>query len=180
IPGIDIGQAVHALVEAGHANKGGGHAMAAGLTLVDAAWNDAQSALVEALDKASESAAATRSLDVDAVLTASAASLDLTHAIESAAPYGTGFPEPVFAFASHRVTYAGLVGTNHIKVTLSDGQGAVGGLSAIAFRAVETPLGEALMAARGGGPLHVAGTLSINSWQGRETVQLRILDVANP
>lgn len=178
IPGIDIGQAVHALVEAGLADKGGGHAMAAGLTLADSAWSDAQSALVEGLDKASESAAATRSLDVDAVLTASAASLDLAHAIESAAPYGTGFPEPVFAFASHRVTYAGAVGTNHIKVTLSDGQGP--GLSAIAFRAAETPLGDALMAARGGGPLHVAGTLSINSWQGRETVQLRILDVANP
>lgn len=180
IPGIDIGQAVHGLVEAGHAKKGGGHAMAAGLTLADSAWSDAQSALVEGLDTASECAAATRSLDVDAVLTASAASLDLAHAIENAAPYGTGFSEPVFAFASHRVTYAGLVGTNHIKVTLSDGQGTVGGLSAIAFRAAETPLGDALMAARGGGPLHVAGTLSINSWQGRESVQLRIMDVANP
>jgi single-stranded-DNA-specific exonuclease len=182
VPGIDIGQAVHALVEAGLADKGGGHAMAAGLTLADSAWNDAQSALIKALDKASGSAAATRSLDVDAVLTASAASLDLAHAIESAAPYGTGFPEPVFAFASHRVTYAGAVGTNHIKVTLSDGQGAGQGpgLSAIAFRAAETPLGDTLMTARSGGPLHVAGTLSINSWQGRETVQLRILDVANP
>lgn len=178
VPGIDIGQAVHGLVEAGHAAKGGGHAMAAGLTLVDSAWSDAQNALVGALNKASDHAAATRTLDVDAVLTASAASLDLTRAIESAAPYGTGFPEPVFAFASHRVTYAGVVGTNHIKVTLSDGQGP--GLAAIAFRAAETPLGDALMAARGGGPLHVAGTLSINSWQGRETVQLRILDVANP
>ncbi len=178
VPGIDIGQAVHGLVEAGHAAKGGGHAMAAGLTLVDSAWSDAQNALVDALNKASDHAAATRTLDVDAVLTASAASLDLTGAIESAAPYGTGFPEPVFAFASHRVTYAGVVGTNHIKVTLSDGQGP--GLAAIAFRAAETPLGDALMAARGGRPLHVAGTLSINSWQGRETVQLRILDVANP
>jgi len=178
VPGIDIGQAVHGLVEAGHAAKGGGHAMAAGLTLVDSAWSDAQNALVDALNKASDHAAATRTLDVDAVLTASAASLDLTGAIESAAPYGTGFPEPVFAFASHRVTYAGVVGTNHIKVTLSDGQGP--GLAAIAFRAAETPLGDALMAARGGGPLHVAGTLSINSWQGRETVQLRIRDVANP
>lgn len=178
VPGIDIGQAVHGLVEAGHAAKGGGHAMAAGLTLVDSAWSDAQDALVDALNKASDRAAATRTLDVDAVLTASAASLDLTRAIESAAPYGTGFPEPVFAFASHRVTYAGIVGTNHIKVTLSDGQGP--GLAAIAFRAAETPLGDALMAARGGGALHVAGTLSINSWQGRETVQLRILDVANP
>lgn len=178
ITGVDIGKAVHSLVEGGLAEKGGGHAMAAGLSLEDAQWDKARAHLQMALSADIETRTATRTLAIDAVLTASGASLPLVQAIEQAAPYGTGFPEPVFAFASHRVTYAGRVGTNHIKATLSDGQGPT--LSCIAFRAAETPLGDALLEARKGGPLHVAGTLSINSWQGRDSAQLRILDVARP
>jgi single-stranded-DNA-specific exonuclease len=178
IAGVDIGKAVHALVEAGLAVKGGGHAMAAGLSLHDDQWEAAHKELDQTLAADIESCTAVRTLSIDAVLTASGASMDLVQAIEQTAPFGTGFPEPVFAFASHRITYAGLVGTNHIKATLSDGQGP--GLSCIAFRAAHTPLGEALIAARGGGPLHVAGTLSINSWQGRDSVQLRVMDVARP
>ncbi len=178
ITGVDIGKAVHALVEAGLVLKGGGHAMAAGLSLHDDQWEAAHKEIEQALAADIESRTAVRTLGIDAVLTASGASMDLVQAIEQTAPFGTGFPEPVFAFASHRITYAGLVGTNHIKATLSDGQGP--GLSCIAFRAAHTPLGEALIAARGGGPLHVAGTLSINSWQGRDSVQLRVMDVARP
>jgi single-stranded-DNA-specific exonuclease len=178
VPGLDIGEAVHRLVASGHAIKGGGHAMAAGLTVDQEAWASMRDALLADLAAASDTAAASQSLDIDSVLTASGASLDLARAIEQAAPYGMGFSEPVFAFASHRITFAGPVGTNHIKATLSDGQGP--SLSAIAFRAAGSPLGEALMTARNGTPLHVAGTISINSWQGRENVQLRILDAAKP
>jgi single-stranded-DNA-specific exonuclease len=178
VPGIDIGRAVHGLVAAGHAAKGGGHAMAAGLTLAEAAWDKAGEELLASLEADLNSKLAWRSLEIDAVLTASAASLDLARALDAAAPYGTGFAEPVFVLASHRVTYAGEVGTGHLKVRLSDGQGTT--LDAIAFRAVATPLGEALLKAREGGPIHVAGTLSINAWQGRESVQLRIVDAASP
>jgi single-stranded-DNA-specific exonuclease len=178
VPGLDIGEAVHHLVAAGHAAKGGGHAMAAGLTVEEDAWAGMCDALLADLTDASHTGTASQSLEIDSVLTASGASLDLAHAIEKVAPYGTGFPEPVFAFASHRITFAGPVGTNHIKATLSDGQGP--SLPAIAFRAAGSPLGEALMGARDGAPLHVAGTLSINSWQGRDSVQLRILDAAKP
>lgn len=178
IPGVDIGQAVHGLVEAGYARKGGGHAMAAGLSLDDAKWEGASHALLAALTAPVDQETATRELNIDAVLTASAASMDLVEALESAAPYGTGFPEPIFAFASHRVTYAGLVGTNHVKATFSDGQGNA--LQGIAFRAHGTELGNALMEARDGGPIHIAGTLSRNSWQGRDSVQLRIMDAAKP
>lgn len=178
VPGLDIGEAVHRLVAAGHATKGGGHAMAAGLTVDEEAWVSMRDALLADLTEASVSSTSSQSLKIDSVLTASGASLDLAHAIEKVAPYGTGFPEPVFAFASHRITFAGPVGTNHIKATLSDGQGPR--LPAIAFRAAGSPLGEALMAARNGAPMHVAGTISINSWQGRDSVQLRILDAAKP
>lgn len=178
IPGVDIGQAVHALVEAGLALKGGGHPMAAGLSVDEAKWEQAIKALLAALSAPVAEETATRELCIDAVLTASAASMNLVDALESAAPYGTGFPEPVFAFASHRISYAGLVGTNHVKASLSDGQGNT--LQAIAFRAHGTQLGDMLMEGRDGGPLHVAGTLSRNSWQGRDTVQLRITDAAKP
>lgn len=178
IPGVDIGQAVHGLVEAGLALKGGGHAMAAGLSLDESKWDEATLALRASLSAPVEEETATHVLDIDAVLTASAASMDLVEALESAAPYGAGFPEPIFAFASHRVTFAGVVGTNHVKATLSDGQGNV--LQGIAFRAHGRELGDALMDARDGGPIHVAGTLSRNSWQGRDSVQLRIMDAAKP
>lgn len=178
IPGVDIGQAVHGLVEAGLALKGGGHAMAAGLSLDESKWDEATLALRASLSAPVEEETATHVLDIDAVLTASAASMDLVEALESAAPYGAGFPEPIFAFASHRVTFAGVVGTNHVKATFSDGQGNV--LQGIAFRAHGRELGDALMDARDGGPIHVAGTLSRNSWQGRDSVQLRIMDAAKP
>lgn len=177
IPGVDLGSAVRALVEDGVALKGGGHAMAAGLTLDDAGWQKAEADLRSALSDALAERLSVRDLEIDAVLTAGAASLDLIAALEAAAPYGTGFPEPVFAFASHRVTYADRVGTNHVKVTLSDGNAT---LSAIAFRAADTPLGDLLVSARGQAPLHVAGSLSRNSWQGRDSAQLRLIDAARP
>lgn len=176
IAGVDIGAAVHALVAQGHALKGGGHAMAAGLTVDENNWQDAKNALTQAMQSAVEERAKVRALEIDAVLTASAASMDLVTALESAAPYGTGFPEPIFAFASHKVSYVGQVGTNHIKASFLDGQG--GKLQAIAFRAADTPLGDALVAAQKGGTVHIAGTLSRNSWQGRDSVQLRLVDVS--
>lgn len=178
IPGVDIGQAVHRLVESEHALKGGGHAMAAGLSLDGSKWEEAHQALLASLSAPVDQETASLDLEIDAVLTASAASMGLVDALESAAPYGAGFPEPIFAFASHRVTYAGLVGTNHVKATFSDGQG--NSLQGIAFRAHGTELGNTLMEARDGGPIHVAGTLSRNSWQGRDSVQLRIMDATKP
>jgi single-stranded-DNA-specific exonuclease len=178
IPGVDIGQAVHGLVEEGLALKGGGHPMAAGLSIDGSRWELASKALLAALTAPVDEETATLELSIDAVLTASAASMGLVDALESAAPYGTGFPEPIFAFASHRVTYAGLVGTNHVRATFSDGQGNT--LQGIAFRAHGTALGDTLMQGRDGGPIHVAGTLSRNSWQGRDSVQLRITDAAKP
>ncbi|MGD1888396.1 MAG: single-stranded-DNA-specific exonuclease RecJ [Cohaesibacteraceae bacterium] len=177
IPGVDLGSAVRALVAQGIAIKGGGHDMAAGLTVGEASWSQAQDALPSTLADDLAHRLAVRDLPIDTVLTASAASLDLVAALEQAAPYGTSFPEPIFAFASHRVTYADHVGTNHVKVTLSDGNT---NLSAIAFRAADTPLGELLLEVLGLSPLHVVGSLSRNSWQGRDSAQLRLTDAAKP
>ena len=110
-------------------------------------------------------------------MTAGAASAELLHMLETAGPFGAGHPEPVFAFPSHRVTFADTVGKGHVRLTLADGGGST--LKAIAFKAADTPLGQAILGARGSA-LHVAGALSLDTWQGQERVQLRVIDVADP
>ena len=177
VPGIDIGAAVHRLVADGLALKGGGHAMAAGLTIAEDALSSAKSALNARLGGAVETALATRDLKLDAVLQAGAVNLDTLAAIEAAEPYGAGFAEPVVALPSHRVVNAKTVGKGHIRATLLDGSS--GRLEAIAFRAVETPLGDALLDPASP-PLHVAGCLTRDTWNGRNRPQLRLLDASRP
>jgi single-stranded-DNA-specific exonuclease len=177
VPGVDLGAAVRKAVEEKLLEKGGGHAMAAGLTIRRERLADLAAFLDERLKADVEAARAATELKIDGALTASAASVELIHALEQAGPFGAGHPEPVFAFPSHRISYADVVGKGHVRLTLGDGGG--GSLKAIAFKAADTPLGQAILEARGA-PLHVAGSLSIDSWQGRERVQLRVIDVADP
>lgn len=177
IPGVDLGAAVRKAVEEKLLEKGGGHAMAAGLTVRRERLADLAAFLDERLKADVETARATTELKIDGALTAGAATVELIHALEQAGPFGAGHPEPVFAFPSHRISYADVVGKGHVRLTLGDGGG--GSLKAIAFKAADTPLGQAILEARGA-PLHVAGSLSIDSWQGRERVQLRVIDVADP
>jgi single-stranded-DNA-specific exonuclease len=175
IVGVDLGRAVRKAVAEGLLIKGGGHVMAAGLTIKRDRL-DALSAFLEAELSASVVAARSeRTLDIDAVSTASAATPDLVQLLAKAGPFGSGRPEPIIAFAQHRVTYASVVGENHVRLTLEDQQR--GQLKAIAFRAAEEPLGRALLAARGR-TLTLAGSLSLDRWQGTESVQLRVIDVA--
>ena len=94
-----------------------------------------------------------------------------------AGPFGAGNPEPVIALPSHTVAYAEQVGQAHVRVRLRSGDGTM--LNAIAFRAADQPLGQALMASRGQ-PVHAAGTLSVDRWNGTERVQFRLIDVAMP
>lgn len=177
ISGVDLGAAIAAAVEAGHLAKGGGHAMAAGLTIAPDRIDGLRTFLCDRLGPAVEAARANAGLSVDAPLSAAAASPELVEMIEKAGPFGAGCPEPVFAFAGHRVVDALVVGGSHVKVTLASGDGAR--LEAIAFRAAEAPLGRALLAARGS-VRHVAGTLGIDVWGGGRKVVLRLLDVAEP
>jgi single-stranded-DNA-specific exonuclease len=95
--------------------------------------------------------------------------------IARAGPYGAGNPEPVFALPSHAIAYAEEVGQAHVRVRLKSGDGSA--ISAIAFRAIGQPLGQALLANRGRA-VHAAGTLVLDRWQGEERVQLRLLDLA--
>ena len=114
-------------------------------------------------------------LTCDGALSAGGANLRLIELLERAGPFGSGNPAPVFALPAHRVTYADIAGADHVRCTLQASDGAH--LSAIAFRAMQTELGELLLTERGR-PLHVAGRLSINDWNGKRNPQMIIADAA--
>ena len=177
IPGVDLGRVVRAAVEAGLLVKGGGHAMAAGITVERERLGDFRAFLEEKLTSAVEAARAGEALMVDAALTAAGARPELVEEMERAGPFGSGNPDPVFVFPAHRIVDASEVGTGHLRVRAKAGDGAF--INAIAFRQAHEPLGRAIMAARGE-PLHLAGTLAIDRWGGGERVQLRLLDAAKP
>src|SRR5690606_4497013 len=176
MPGVDLGTAVIAAVEAGLLVKGGGHAMAAGVTVAPGGIGALRAHLTEALGAAVSGARAATALQIDAAITARGATTDFVHEVERAGPFGAGNPQPVFAFPAHRAKFAEVVGAGgHVKFTLTSEDGAR--IKAIAFRAASTPLGGVILAGNDR-PLHIAGTLAIDHWQGRETVQLRLVDAA--
>ncbi|MCK0208846.1 single-stranded-DNA-specific exonuclease RecJ [Starkeya koreensis] len=177
IPGVDVGRAVRGAVERGLLVKGGGHAMAAGLTIARERLGELRAYLEEALTSAVEDARAVDETVIDGALSAAGATPDLVELIERAGPFGAGNPQPIFAFPAHRVVYAEAGSADQVRVRLRGSDGAV--ISAVAFRAANAPLGQALMAARGQ-QVHVAGTLDLDSWQGRTQTSLRICDVASP
>ena len=178
VPGADLGRVVRAAVETGLATKGGGHAMAAGVTLPAAELDRFTAFVGERLADAVGDAQRLDALAVDASLSAGGARAEIVAAVERAGPFGAGQPEPVFAFANHRLVDAREVGgAGHVRVTLRGGDGAT--LGGIAFRAAGQPLGQALRSAVGA-DLHVAGTLCIDRWGGGERVEIRVADAALP
>jgi single-stranded-DNA-specific exonuclease len=177
IVGVDLGRAVRAAVEAGVAIKGGGHAMAAGVTLATERLGDWRAFLEERLGQAVTKARSEAGLKVDAALTANAATPELVHRLEAAGPYGAGAPEPLFALPRHRLAEVTPVGADgrHLRLRAVAGDGRA--VEGIAFRASGKKLGEALTRLKGA-PVHLAGTLSVNRFGGRERAQIRVVDVA--
>jgi single-stranded-DNA-specific exonuclease len=154
---------------------GGGHAMAAGFSLMEDQLAPFRQFLETQFSDGHAAYAQAASLMVDAVSSPSAAGRELVSEIALAGPYGAGNPEPVLAFPDLRVAFADTVGEAHVKARLVGGDGAR--LDAIAFRAVGTPLGEGLLKSRGRF-LHAAGRLKANEWNGEIRVQLEIEDAA--
>jgi single-stranded-DNA-specific exonuclease len=175
IPGVDLGRVVRHAVAQGLLVKGGGHAMAAGITLKRGALGEFRAYLEETLAPMVEAARREDALLIDGAVSATAANIDLHATIDRAGPFGSGNPEPVIALPGHAVAYAEPVGQAHVRVRFRAGDGAV--INAIAFRAVGQKLGDALLGNRGQS-LHVAGCLAVDRWQGQERVQMRIIDVA--
>ncbi|BAT60383.1 single-stranded-DNA-specific exonuclease RecJ [Variibacter gotjawalensis] len=176
ILGVDLGTSVRAAMTSGILMKGGGHAMAAGITLRREALGDFRAHLEGALANAVDAARQNDALLVDGALSAAAANSELIASIASAGPFGSGNPEPMLVFPRHTLAFAEEVGGAHVRARFRSPDGAF--LQAVAFRAVGQDLGRALLERRGQ-TVHVAGTLSVDRWQGAERVQLRIVDVAS-
>jgi single-stranded-DNA-specific exonuclease len=149
--------------------------MAAGVTLKSGALGEFRAFLEQHLGNAVEASRRDDTLLVDGALTARAATVELHAILAAAGPFGAGNPEPVIALPAHTLAYAQEVAEAHVRARLQSGDGAT--LDAIAFRAAGQKLGTALMKNRGR-PVHVAGTLSMDRWQGKERIQLRMIDVA--
>ncbi|MEI2734824.1 MAG: single-stranded-DNA-specific exonuclease RecJ [Rhodoblastus sp.] len=175
IAGVDLGAAVRAGVDAGLLVKGGGHAMAAGITIQRERLGEFRAFLEQKLATKVAAAREKDALFVDSAVTAAGATRDLVHAVAAAGPFGAGAPEPIFVLPRHRIVNIMPVGEDHLRVSAQAADGAR--LDAMAFRAGASGLAEALPALAGG-PAHLAVTLSLDHYGGRERVQARILDAA--
>jgi single-stranded-DNA-specific exonuclease len=175
IAGVDLGKAVRRAVSDGLLLKGGGHGMAAGVTLKKEMLGAFRAYLEDALATSVEIARRETALLIDSAVSAGGATTDLVEAIARAGPFGAGNPEPVLALPAHTLAYADPVGENHIRARFRSGDGQF--VHAIAFRATGQPLGKALIDNRGR-TMHAAGYLAVDRWQGQERVQMRLIDVA--
>ena len=174
IPGIDLGAAIQRLAAEGMITKGGGHKMAAGLSLTRAQLDPAMARLSDLLARQGAGAGGPQDMRIDSLLATGAATVALVEEIENAGPFGAAAPAPRFAFANAQVS-ARRIGDSHLKLTISDGAGPA--LDAIAFGAFDGPLGPALENP-GHRRFHLAGKLELNHWNGRTKVQLRLDDAA--
>jgi single-stranded-DNA-specific exonuclease len=156
--------------------KGGGHAMAAGVTLKHGAIAEFRAYLERELAAGVAVARADQALFIDGAVSAGGANVELISTLSRAGPFGAGNAEPVIVLPAHTIAYAEEVGQAHVRARLRSGDGAM--LNAIAFRAVGQPIGNALLKGRGQ-QIHTAGTLSIDRWNGSERAQLRIMDLAS-
>jgi len=175
IAGVDLGSAVRQAVREGLLIKGGGHAMAAGVTLKREALGPFRAFLEARLGAAVAAARFADALSIDGALTAGAANLETVAAVARAGPFGAGNPEPVLALPGHQLVYVEETGAAHLRARLRSGDGAT--VNAIAFRAAGQKLGAALLAHRGRA-VHAAGSLAVDRWNGQERVQLRLVDIA--
>src|SRR5579859_3348595 len=159
---------------AGLLTKGGGHAMAAGFTVKRENLQALNDFLASRLhDQLTGPIRPT--LQLDATLDPAGATLELVETLSRLQPFGSGNAEPKFALIGARISGPRIVGQNHVSCTVTGPNG--GRLKAIAFRSADTDLGQALLA-NDGTPLHLAGTLRIDNWQGRTSVQMFIEDAA--
>ncbi len=175
VPGVQLGAAVIAAQQAGLLVKGGGHAMAAGFTVLLDRIEAFRAFLCERVAADLDGQAAMPTLSVDAALAPGGATGDLVRTVGRIGPFGTGNPEPRFVFPAVRVVGAGVVGENHVRCTLAGADG--GRLKAIAFRALDGDLGRSLLQA-GSTPMHVAGHLRADDFRGGDQVQLIVDDAA--
>jgi single-stranded-DNA-specific exonuclease len=174
-PGVNLGRAIQAAFDQGLLLAGGGHAMAAGLTMRPSAIPELREFLCEALRGEMAAAALEDALDIDALISPGAAARTVLDEFSALAPFGPGNPEPVFALADVRIERPFPMQGGHVRCDLVGPAGER--LKAVSWRSAETALGRRLMA--GGTATHVVGKLKPDDWNGRRGVQLEIEDAAD-
>ena len=176
IDGIHLGQVFIDAMDKGIITKGGGHAMAGGFTLNEGQIDTFRSFVQDHVNAQINSELPTVSHDIEGVVSVRGA-LNLENAKrlhEEIGPFGMGFEEPLFLLKSVRIISADIVGGAHVRLLLSDAEGGAR-IKAMAFRAAGTNMGEALIKQKHQS-FDIVGQLKINSWQGRETVELHVRD----
>ena len=176
ISGVDLGAAVLAAKDSGLLVAGGGHAMAAGLT-VDAGKVEALAAFLdERLSRDVARAREDQALLLDAIVATGGVTPGLVDALEGAGPYGMGWPAPRIAAGPMRVVRADVVGQDHVRAVMTGADGRQ--LKTVAFRQASTPLGQALLNGPRDRRLWVAGRAKIDDWGSRPAAELHIDDIA--
>ena len=175
VNGVDLGTAIVAAREAGLLVNGGGHAMAAGLTIEPAKVAALAAFLGERLAAHCAASLDGKHLTIDGAISVSGATPALCAQVQRCGPYGAGNAEPTFVLPGVRVVNASIVGEQHVRCFLTGADG--GRLGAIAFRSVQSELGAMLLNSKGRS-MHIAATLKAEEWQGAMRVQAMIRDAA--
>lgn len=176
VTGIDLGAAIISAKEAGLLIAGGGHKMAAGFTVARNKFGALCEYLNNHVNEQLKGETYVPVLKLDSVLSTPALTLDLVDKLATLAPFGAGHSEPRFALTGVKVVKATVVGERHVSCYIQDSAGGAS-VKGIAFRAMDTALGETLLKA-GSTPLNLAGHATINTWQGNKSVNFQIVDAA--
>ena len=176
IAGVDLGAAILAAKDMGLLEAGGGHAMAAGLTVsaekIEALAEFLDARLSDDVARASEN----RALLLDAVIAPGGITPMLAEALEQGGPYGMGWPAPRIALGPMRIIKADVVGKDHVRVIMAGDDGR--SIKAVAFRQAETELGQALLHSGRDKRLWLAGRVKVDDWSGRASAELHIDDAS--
>lgn len=175
VSGIDLGAAIAQITREGLLAKGGGHKMAAGLTVMRDQLDAAMNRLSELLAKQGADKLGPRDLTLDGAVLPVACTIEMIEQLEAAGPFGAGAPAPRFALPNCKIAFAKRAGENHLRLTLADDAG--GRIDAILFNAFDGPLGQTL-SEHNGARFHIAGRLEIDDWGGRKRPKLRMEDAA--
>ena len=177
IPSIHIAQSFIDARNAGLLSKGGGHAMAGGFTIEPENIDKLHEFLKSHISKQMENTNTNIETNIDGALTTNGITVNLVELLQNKiGPFGQEQPEPIFLLEKVRIHKADILGGAHIKVMISDWEGGTR-IKAMAFRAVDTSLGDALLRA-GTKSLNILGQLKINEWQGRKTAEMHIIDAS--
>lgn len=176
IKGVNLGAAIQAAKQQGLLIAGGGHEMAAGLTIEAAKIHDFSNFLKEKLQEQIQHARQSIVTNVDAVLGAGGVSPEFIKSVNRLGPFGTANPEPLYAFPDMRITYAKALNGGHVRCAFEDAHG--GRISGIAFRAEDNGLADILLK-QTEERIHVLGRLKLDKWNGRQKIDLQVSDLAS-